>query len=681
MSEEHRQQFAERIAEYVQSEKLEKIAVVFHGGEPLLAGAERIVETASWIRSAVPSFCKVSFSLQTNGVFLDEAALDLFAAEDIGVSLSVDGSESVNDRHRLDHQGRSSFKTVEAALNRLKAYPEIYAGLIAVIDPAVSPNELLEFFNVHQPPRLDFLLPDANYLRLPPGRNECPDLYVLWLKSAFDLWFDKYSHLPIRTFDAILNAIVGLPSETDALGLGDVSLLTIETDGTYHDLDVLKIAAVGATTLGLGLETASIATAAAAPRLNEHRSLLRRENLAVECQSCPVVEVCGGGAVPHRYSLDGFSHPTVYCREMKALITHARTRVMQQLNDELEELQFSLETSNVAPVDIAAFECAQTSSSSIQNFLAQWTVEARHEFEKALVAALDQDPAKLDIIRRFQADPPKNLDKLVLRPSVVLWATVMRQSASAITVLDIDGEPIAPDTNYLKSLAEWFDAPSDSVPYVHRSDRWLRLPFGQRILFENDEVARIGTTILQDSLKLIESWQPALLPEIRKLSPEIQFIRDLTADPDKVVSFSDNSVPGALYVSIRQGTRYIDPYDLADSLIHEHRHQKLYLLQRTIPLIEVDTPLVPSPWREDLRPPSGLLHAIFVFATLLEFWTYLVREGPELIKVRAKNQVDTTRRRLEVAIPTIKCTRLTPAGRELVQKLEDITTNAGEIEV
>src|SRR3546814_2339556 len=65
----------------------------------------------------------------------------------------------------------------------------------------------------------------------------------------------------------------------------------------------------------------------------------------------------------------------------------------------------------------------------------------------------------------------------------------------------------------------------------------------------------------------------------------IQFIRDPLAHPDKIVSFSDNSVPGALYVSVLQGDDPIDAYDLADSLLHEHRHQKLYLLERLAPTV------------------------------------------------------------------------------------------------
>jgi uncharacterized protein len=682
MSDKHRHLLAERIADYVQNEGLREIAVVFHGGEPLLAGAERIVETANWIRSALPSSCQVSFSLQTNGVFIDKASLDLFVAEDIGISLSIDGPEQVNNLHRLDHQGKPSFKAVEASLELLKTYPQIYAGLIAVIDASVKPEELFEFFNSHQPPRLDFLLPDANYLRLPPGRESNSDLYVHWLIQAFDLWFDKYSHLSIRSFDAILNALAGLPSETDAFGFGDVSLLNIETDGTYHDLDVLKITSEGLTSLGIGLENASIADAAASQQLLEHRKLLCRENLAAECQSCSIVKICGGGSVPHRYAQNGFINPTVYCREMFALISHARKRFTQQLDDEIKTQHTSLKIANFTGVDIVAFESSLTSSSSIKELLGLWTVDARCKFEDVLASVLKKEPEKHHLINRIYSYKSEILNRLLICPSVVLWTAVMQQAFLGSRICSIDDELITPDTNYLETIVSELLKPlTQDVPYIHRDDIWLRLPFGKRIVFESSEVVRIGTMIMRESLNLIESWRPSLLAEIREISPEIQFIKDLTAHPDKVVSFSDNSVPGALYVSIRQGSKYIDKYDLADSLIHEHRHQKLYLLQRSVPLVELDAPLVPSPWREDLRPPSGLLHAIFVFTQLLEFWVYLHTEGPYEIKIRAKNQIEIIRERLFIAIPTLKNTRLTPAGRELLKQLECIALNVEAIGV
>ena len=47
------------------------------------------------------------------------------------------------------------------------------------------------------------------------------------------------------------------------------------------------------------------------------------------CQSCPIVKVCGGGYLPHRYSLHrGFANPSVYCRDLTKLITHVRSSVL-----------------------------------------------------------------------------------------------------------------------------------------------------------------------------------------------------------------------------------------------------------------------------------------------------------------------------------------------------------------
>jgi len=153
----------------------------------------------------------------------------------------------------------------------------------------------------------------------------------------------------------------------------------------------------------------------------------------------------------------------------------------------------------------------------------------------------------------------------------------------------------------------------------------------------------------------------------------VQFIRDLDAHPDKAVSFSDNTTPGALYLGIRVGGSLIDPYLLADSLIHEHRHQKLYLLQREVPLVEEDRPLVPSPWREDLRPPSGLLHAIFVFVHLGEYWQHLADNGgTRELRTRAIGELAIIRERIEVGFPTLRGTQLTIYGRELVDRLESV---------
>nr|CAH04376.1 hypothetical protein [Ensifer sp. BR816] len=324
MSPDTKMAFAERLGEYARGEGLRRAVVIFHGGEPLLAGVETITGFAKQLRIAVGPEVKLDFAMQTNGLLLTEEILLALEAADISVSLSLDGSKEDNDRHRTTRKGRSSFEKVMEAYRRLEAHPKIFAGVIAVIDARSDPEDLLAFFNDINPPKLDLLLPDAHHVRPPPGREAEPDIYKDWLLRAFDCWFDRYPHIPLRTFEALLDVAAGLPSATDAFGFGDVNLLSIETDGGYHDLDVLKIVGDGISDLHGSVRDTAISAAAASPVIERHRTLLTKGGLSESCLSCQVVDICGGGSVPHRFSVAGFNNPSVYCGELFALISHVQ---------------------------------------------------------------------------------------------------------------------------------------------------------------------------------------------------------------------------------------------------------------------------------------------------------------------------------------------------------------------
>ena len=669
MTEETRRQLAKRIGEYAQAANLSELLIVFHGGEPLLAGHDRIVETTRWIRSAVPESVRVDASLQTNGLLLSEEALEAFAKDEIGVSVSVDGPQAANDLHRLDHRGTSTFQKTLEAIHRLQGHAQIYGGLISVIDAKVEPATLFSFFQELKPPRLDFLLPDSNHLTPPPGRVQDADLYVRWLLKAFDLWFDHYSDLPVRTFDAILNGVAGMPSQTDAFGFGDVSMLTIETDGSYHDLDVLKITVHGGTQTGLNVRNASVAEAASSPRIEAHRKLLRQEGLSATCRECDIVGICGGGAVPHRYASDGFGHPTVYCREMLALVGHSKQRVRQALCEAIAKSAAHNRKVEVSDENLAVFDRAEQGRGFIKSLQGAWADRTLAVFQEALEQAASNDPGISEHVAALTQADRSIQACIAIQPSVVLWTSVTRQTAAGLTPKSIDGRPIVAQPDYVRHIAAWLRDGLPSAPRLHRPDAWLRLPFGNRIVFEPGAAEEEPSKLVKTALKLIGEWDRATLDEICWLCPEIQFIRDPSAHPDKAVSFSDNSVPGALYISVRRGDGWIGVYDLADSIIHEHRHQKLYLLQANAPIVAVDAPLVRSPWREDLRPPSGLFHAIFVFSGLLRFWHHVSVAGDPGIRDYARSEVQRISSRLESAFPTLLDTGLTAMGRKLAQSL------------
>ena len=186
--------FATRLADYARENDIKRCVVVLHGGEPLLAGVETIVDFVHELRAAVDPGVEVDVGMQTNGLLLTESILDQLEAARVSVSLSLDGPRTANDLHRNSRRGRSSFDRVMAALECLKGRPAVFAGIIAVIDPRTPPEELFAFFDRHQPPKLDFLLPDAHHNRPPSGRDTNPVLYRDWLITAFDLWLDQYPH-------------------------------------------------------------------------------------------------------------------------------------------------------------------------------------------------------------------------------------------------------------------------------------------------------------------------------------------------------------------------------------------------------------------------------------------------------------------------------------------------------
>ena len=126
-----------------------------------------------------------------------------------------------------------------------------------------------------------------------------------------------------------------MESSLDSFGLGELDYLTIETDGSYHTTDILKSAYENASALNLTIQGATILEALSHPKVAEYNKLLSWDSLPQICQRCRYGKICGGGSLPHRFSLEnGFNNPTIYCGEMKALISHIEQVLGQALDRE-----------------------------------------------------------------------------------------------------------------------------------------------------------------------------------------------------------------------------------------------------------------------------------------------------------------------------------------------------------
>ncbi|WP_231956880.1 MULTISPECIES: FxsB family cyclophane-forming radical SAM/SPASM peptide maturase [unclassified Actinoplanes] len=325
---------AARVAEHARAWGIDSLAVVLHGGEPLLAGAAAIGTVTGAIREALGSTAAARFTVQTNGILLDEPMLEALLRHDVRVGVSVDGGRAAHDRHRRYAHGAGSHDDVVAGLDRLRGerYRHLYRGLLCTIDVRNDPVEVYEALLALGPPTMDLLLPHGNWTSPPPFRvpGDPATPYGDWLVAVFDRWYSAAPETDIRLFSSIITLLLGGASGYEATGLDPVDYVTIETDGAIEQSDALKTTADRAAATGLNVFDHTLDEALAHPGVRARQSGLA--SLAETCRRCPAVAVCGGGHYAHRFRAPAdFANPTVYCADQRRLIDHIRDRVFADL--------------------------------------------------------------------------------------------------------------------------------------------------------------------------------------------------------------------------------------------------------------------------------------------------------------------------------------------------------------
>jgi uncharacterized protein len=322
---------AERMAEHADSHGLSSVDVTLHGGEPLLAGPDRIAYAVRRIRAALRGSAEPRVNIHTNGVRLTGAYLRLLGELGVTVSVSLDGTVTGHDLHRRDRFGRGSHAAVTRALEELTgpAHRRLFSGLLCVIDLRNPPVPTYEALLGCTPPAVDFLLPHGNWTTAPPGREPgSPDTpYADWLIDVFDRWNGvAIKETRIRLFEEIINLLLGGHSRTEGIGLTPVAVVVVETDGSIEQSDMLTSTFSGAAETGLHVARDSFDAALRHPGIAARQ--LGTAALSPTCRSCRLARVCGGGLYPHRYRAgSGFANPSVYCRDLYRLITHIRDRL------------------------------------------------------------------------------------------------------------------------------------------------------------------------------------------------------------------------------------------------------------------------------------------------------------------------------------------------------------------
>lgn len=692
MSEETAAKAGERIAQHARLHRLPGVRVVLHGGEPLLAGVSGLSRIARTLRETIEPACALDLRVHTNGVRLNEEFCELFRAERIKVGISLDGDQAANDLHRRFANGRSSYPHVLRAVDLLRQqrYRECYAGLLCTIDVRSDPVAVYRALRDLDPPAVDFLLPHATWDSPPPGAVAGRTLYADWLTAVFDAWRADGSRVVIRTFDSVIATTLGGPSQTEALGLEPSDLLVIETDGVLEQADSLKVAFDGAPATGLNVTDHPLSAAAANPGIQARQSGL--DGLNVTCRQCPVVTSCGGGLYAHRFrSGSGFDNPSVYCGDLKQLITHVRgnlqaivTAAAQHPTHELTTRAFDALSAGLGDED-ALGQLAAAQRSRLRAMLQLLREHARDPADEGFLAGWD-------LLARVERRDADAFGRVIAHPYVRRWAerclrdagpaaaasgsgalpaeagylaaiaasaAIRAGLAAEIDVPVIDGYACLPTLGRLRvgpgplcavmSGDGGFEARTAAGKWrVRLSDpaadgdwepvRQLRSGAVVVSLEDTDPYRDCHQWPVASRLSAAEAdrWQrrfAAAWPLIERVFP--RYLPGLRAGLSTLLPLANDEPGRELSGSSRQAFAAIgaalpvDSDTLALLIMHEFQHVKLGALLDMFDLCDTtDRRVFYAPWREDSRPIEAMLQGAYAHLAVTDFWRLRRHELP-----------------------------------------------------
>ncbi|MEU9167026.1 FxsB family cyclophane-forming radical SAM/SPASM peptide maturase [Streptomyces sp. NPDC048420] len=678
---------ARRVAEHARAHRLDTVHVVLHGGEPLLAGRARLRHAAVGLRTALEGVSALDLRIHTNGVTLDEKFCDLFDEFDIKVGVSLDGDKTANDLHRRYRNGRTSHDRVLRAISLLQRprYQHLFAGILCTIDLRNDPVGVYDALAELSPPRIDFLLPHATWDEPPPrpADGNSGTAYGDWLLAVHDRWTADGRPMGVRVLDSVLRTLRGANSLTESLGLAPVELAVIETDGALEQADSLKTAYDGAPATGMSVHHNSLDEMATHPGILARQQGL--DGLCETCRDCPVVRSCGGGLYAHRYrtgsSGGGFMNPSVFCADLKHLITGIRDREAQQMSvSPLPDVHLGELASGYGGFDAVARLVRHEVTVNRELLAAVW-----HESPHDAIGT-----AAWETLTVLDAEAPESVDTVLAHPYLRPWAqrvlsgdeeeagrTAMRGvaelAAAALLRAGRAGTvtvPVHAGVVRLPTLGALVVDDAAQAEITGGGDDGFSVRVGSREhlvghkgagaadpawlprhRFELDgwAVALEDTDPWRDahgypvqarlSEEAAERWRTDLTAAWEWIRRELPaYAPGLSAGLSLVTPLRENSSGADISSAARDAfgavgiARPATPETLACLLVHEFQHVKLGAVLDMADLYDPGCDrLFYAPWRPDPRPLEGLLQGTYAHVAVVDYWWARLRttEGAE----------------------------------------------------
>ena len=309
----------------------EQVAFAWQGGEPTLMGLDFFRRVVDYQQRLGQSGQRVSNSLQTNGILLDDDWCQFLAEYKFLVGISIDGPTDIHDHFRIYPSGNGSYEQVIAAQDRLQAH-RVEHNCLAMVTPVniQRPEEVYRYLTEEL--QLEYLqfIP---LVEQDPATGELADFSIAprdwgdFLCRVFDLWSRKaQSEVHVRVFDDLMTVYAGGEPPSCQWREQCGSYVVVEHNGDVYCCDFFvepqwKLGNLVQTPLTELVKSERFAHFAR-----------RKSEIGEKCRECEWLQMCWGGCPKHRLVYaDDASAPSYLCAGYQQFFAHSHEQLQRRV--------------------------------------------------------------------------------------------------------------------------------------------------------------------------------------------------------------------------------------------------------------------------------------------------------------------------------------------------------------
>ncbi|MDF2686798.1 MAG: anaerobic sulfatase maturase [Clostridia bacterium] len=302
----------------------------FQGGEPTLSGLDyfiSFIEYVNYKRKQKP--VNIQYSLQTNGILIDEAFARFFYKNKFLVGLSLDGMKELHDLNRKDASGNGTFSSVKKAAELL-AEKKVEFNILTVITEQSS-HKGYSVYNYFKKNKFNYIqfIPQINPFKDNESHKSqalSVDGYARFLKDTFDLWYRDFSignYISIRDFDNFAGILMGKKPELCTLQGQCSCNIVIEANGNvypcdFYVLDEYLLGNINEMTINDMLNGSSAKKFVSDSQIN----------LIDDCKSCKWLSLCRTGCRRYKEPLHETYGKNFFCNTYKEFFNYSIDRLI-----------------------------------------------------------------------------------------------------------------------------------------------------------------------------------------------------------------------------------------------------------------------------------------------------------------------------------------------------------------